>query len=304
MSGGTRVQDVVIRLGASALSGLLAEPDEAPRGLILALHGGGARAAYWHSPVDPGAGLLELGARLGWRVLAVDRPGYGKSADPSRPGLSAQDQGAVLDEALAAVGEPGSPVVVAGHSLGAIVAARLAAAGRPRGLVAVALGGLPLAYTRAQAVRMARADVSGPVMRRAPGEARADPAIWFGPAGSWDPGLAQHRRELVTRTPTAEFLDAREAPSTLPGVLSRIAVPTQFAVAEHERTAASARVLLAAARRALPASGNDVFMVRDSGHNLFLGRAARGYHLRLLAFAEASLTVRINKSTLLLYLWQ
>lgn len=284
---------MTIRAGSMSLSGLLAEPDEEPRGLILALHGGGARAAYWHSPVDPDSGLLELGARVGWRVLAVDRPGYGASADPDASGLPAAAQGAVLERALAAAGELTTPVVLAGHSLGAIVAAHLAAARRPAGLSAVALGGLPLVYTPEQAARMALADISGPVMTRPPGGARPDPATWFGPAGSWDPQLARHRRALVTRTPSAEFADARDAPSALPAVLARIAVPAQFAVAEHERTAAPADVLLAAARRALPGRSSDVFMVGDSGHNLSLGRAARAYHLRLLAFAEASVALAI-----------
>jgi len=277
------------------LSGLLAEPDGPPRGLIFALHGGGARAAYWHSPVDPGSGLLELGARIGWRVLAVDRPGYGMSADPGSPGLSAAAQGALLEQALAATGQPDLPLVLAGHSLGAIVAAHLAAAGRPPGLTAVAFGGLPLVYTAEQIARMDLADISGPVMTRPTGGTRPDPASWFGPAGTWNPRLTEYRRALVTRTPTAEFLDARDAPSVLPAVLSRIAVPAQFAVAEHEQTTAGASILLGAARQALPGGGNDVFMVHDSGHNLSLGHAARAYHLRLLAFAEASL---VSRSTL------
>jgi len=274
------------------LSGLLVEPDGQPRGLIFALHGGGARAAYWHSPVDPGSGLLELGARLGWRVLAVDRPGYGVSADQDSPGFTAAEQGALLEQALAATGPWDLPIVLAGHSLGAIVAAHMAAAGRPPGLAAVAFGGLPLVYTAEQTARMALADISGPVMTRPTGGTRPDPASWFGPAGTWDPRLAEHRRALVTRTPTAEFLDARDAPAALPAVLSRITVPAQFAVAEHEQTTAGASILLRAARQALPGAGSDVFMVRDSGHNLSLGRAARAYHLRLLAFAEALLVSR------------
>jgi pimeloyl-ACP methyl ester carboxylesterase len=274
------------------LSGLLAEPDGSPRGLILALHGGGARAAYWHSPVDPGSGLLELGARLGWRVLALDRPGYGASADAAAQGFSASAQGVLLEQALEAAGYGHLPVVLAGHSLGAIVASHMAARDRPAGLTAVALGGVPLVYTDEQAARMALADVSGPAMARPRGGTRPDPATWYGPAGTWDPRITKYRRSLVTRTPTAEFVDARDAPAVLPAVMSRIAVPVQFAVAEYEQTTASASVLLSAAEQALMGAGRDLLMVRNSGHNLSLGRAARAYHLRLLAFAEAALIER------------
>ena len=286
----SRVREVLIQVDSIPLSGLQADPDGPPRGLILALHGGGARAAYWHSPVDPGSGLLELGARLGWRVLALDRPGYGASADPAASGVSAPAQAVLLEQVLGTVGYGNLPVVLAGHSLGAVVAGHLAARLRQARLRAVALGGLPLAYTEEQSARMALADVSGPVMTRPPGGTRPDPAAWFGPPGTWDPRIANYRRSLVTSTPTAEFLDARDAPSVLPAVLSRIAVPVQFAVAEHECTTADAAVLLGAARRALPKiTGNDLFTVLNSGHNLSLGHAARAYHLRLLAFAEASL---------------
>jgi pimeloyl-ACP methyl ester carboxylesterase len=289
----SQIQKVLLPVDGMHLSGFLAEPDRSPRGLILALHGGGARAAYWHSPVDPGSGLLELGARLGWRVLALDRPGYGASADQAAQGFSASAQGTLLEQALDAAGYRNLPVVLAGHSLGAIVASHMAAQDHPAGLRAVALGGVPLVYTDEQAARMALADISGPAMTRPRGGTRPDPATWYGPSGTWDTRITEHRRSLVTRTPTAEFVDARDAPAVLPAVMSRIAVPVQFAVAEFEQTTASASVLLSAAEQALAGTaGRDLLLVRNSGHNLSLGHAARGYHLRLLAFAEAALIDR------------
>ncbi|MEU7814027.1 alpha/beta fold hydrolase [Pseudonocardia sp. NPDC049154] len=291
MDTASRVREALLDVGDGLrLSVLLAEPDGPPRGTLLALHGGGARAAYWHSPVAPDAGLLELGACLGWRVLAPDRPGYGASADRTTQGWSAADQGRLLERALAAVGAGTGPVVLVGHSLGAIVAAHLAARGRPAGLVAVAVGGVPLVFTPEQTQGMAGADLSGPVMTRRSDGPRPDPTMWYGPAGSWDPRLLEHRRALVTGTPTLEFLDARDAPSGLPPLFARISVPVQFAVAAHERTTAPPEALLAAADAALTAApARDLLLVSGSGHNLSLGGMARAYHLRVLAFAEAAL---------------
>jgi pimeloyl-ACP methyl ester carboxylesterase len=272
------------------LSALLAEPADAPRGTLLALHGGGARAAYWHSPLDPEAGLLLMGARMGWRVLAPDRPGYGASADRTGRGWPAAAQGSLLERALSAVGAGGLPVALVGHSLGAIVASHLAARGGPDGLVAVALGGVPLVFTPEQTRTMSGADLSGPVVTRRTGGPRPDPTLWYGPADTWDQRILQHREALVAGTPTAEFLDARDGPSGLPPLFGRIGVPVQFAAAEHERTTAVPEILFGAAEQNLThAPVKDLVLVRRSGHNLSLGGMARSYHLRVLSFVEAVL---------------
>jgi pimeloyl-ACP methyl ester carboxylesterase len=285
----TEVRELTVDAGGTTVSGMLAEPEGAPRGTLLALHGGAARARYWHSPVDPGSGLLLLGALLGWRVLALDRPGYGAST--GMPGLRAAEQVDPVERALhAVVGDPG-PVVLVGHSLGGIVAAHAAAAGRPAGLVGLALGGAPIAYTAEQTARMADADVTGPVMRRSRRHPRPDPATWSGPPDTWDPRLTDHHRSLTAATPRAEFLDARDAPSGLPPLLAQVTVPVQFAVAEYEETTAASEVLLAAAAAALTGTAEaDLLLVRGSGHNLSLGSQARAYHLRVLSFADAAAT--------------
>ncbi len=67
--------------------------DGAARATVVALHGGGMSAGYFDGQAHPDLSLLTLGARLGFTVLAVDRPGYGLSAgscpagrpSPSRP---------------------------------------------------------------------------------------------------------------------------------------------------------------------------------------------------------------------------
>jgi hypothetical protein len=53
--------------GADApLSGLLVEPEGAPRGIVVGLPGGGMRASYFHGHAHPSLSLLTLGASLGW----------------------------------------------------------------------------------------------------------------------------------------------------------------------------------------------------------------------------------------------
>ncbi|WP_372349738.1 hypothetical protein [Streptomyces sp. KL116D] len=67
------VQPLVMNVAGIELSGLAAEPAGSPRGLVFALHGGGSRAAYFHSPVDPSGSLLGIAAALGWQAVALDR---------------------------------------------------------------------------------------------------------------------------------------------------------------------------------------------------------------------------------------
>ncbi|MGE0879543.1 MAG: hypothetical protein AB7L13_12050 [Acidimicrobiia bacterium] len=50
-------------------------PSGPPRAAILALHG--YTANYLDDPLDDSASLLRIGADLGYRVIARDRPEYG-----------------------------------------------------------------------------------------------------------------------------------------------------------------------------------------------------------------------------------
>lgn len=118
------------------LSALLATPPTggAPRATVLALHGGGMTAGYFDARAHPGQSLLTLGARLGYTVLALDRPGYGASTPALPTGQTLADQSATIRTALAhytATHDLGAGVFVLGHSYGGKLALTCAADGLP-----------------------------------------------------------------------------------------------------------------------------------------------------------------------------
>jgi pimeloyl-ACP methyl ester carboxylesterase len=131
------------------LSGLFAAADGDPRGTLVALHGGGMNASYFHGTAAPELSLLSLGASVGWNVLALDRPGYGASASlPERDGrLSAQTEivYSALD-LLASQQELGRGVCLVGHSYGFKLALHMAAHDRGRELLGVEGSGAARQY--------------------------------------------------------------------------------------------------------------------------------------------------------------
>lgn len=70
-------------LDGQRLTGLRAGTGNA-NGLVLALHGGGYDARYWHASADSDCSLPRLGAQLSYGVLSIDRPGYAGSKCLSR----------------------------------------------------------------------------------------------------------------------------------------------------------------------------------------------------------------------------
>lgn len=288
----TNGRPVRVDAGNVSLSGIAAEPAENPRGLLVALHGGGSRAAYFHSPGARESSLVELAASLGWRAVSLDRPGYGDSTALQKHRLDTAAQARILLDAVEQLRD-GLPLVLVGHSMGSIVALQLARLiereARDIHLLGTALSGAPLLYTPEQQTFHASIDASGPTVRRPPGT-RAEPAEWLGPEGTYPEQLRERLHEVLSKVPSGEMADAAGAPELTSALLTQTRFPVQFAVAEYEATMAPAPEVYARAIEVLPRDAeSELLIVRGVGHNMSLSHRARSYHLRVMSFAEQAL---------------
>ncbi|MCK9895947.1 hypothetical protein [Frankia sp. AgB32] len=278
------VQPVLLAAGCYALSGLFA-PVPRPRGTIVALHGGGVNATYFHCAADPELSLLTLAAAAGWQVLALDRPGYRASADlaPADQNLPAGAE--IVHRALdtfAASHEVGAGWFVLAHSYGVELAIHLAAHARGGELLGI--------------------DGSGSGRRFQPGRFGLDPhataprtarevmALFWGSPELYPPGVLRARQGLLEPVLPGEAAEAPTWPDAFPALAGRVRVPVRLTMAEHEQWWISDDVELAATARAFT-SAPLVETARQPGapHNVSLSWAARSYHLAALAFAERCL---------------
>jgi prepilin-type processing-associated H-X9-DG protein len=274
------VRPVSVDADGVTLSGLMSEPaDGSARAVIVALHGGGMNAGYFDGQAHPDVSLLALGARLGYTVLALDRPGYGASLDrfPLGQGLTAQ--AATVRAAVAAFTArhaPGAGTLLLGPSFGAKVAFAVAADSAVRELLGV--------------------DVSGCGRRLAvkvnPGSADRDAGrrlrqLNWGPLGLYPVETFQASRTAVAPMPEREIGTIEGWTRLSAALLPHVRVPVRLTFADHEawwRHDDDAITDLTARLSAAPRIVVD--RLPHAGHNISLGWTARAYHLKALAFAE------------------
>ncbi|WP_280507208.1 alpha/beta hydrolase [Nocardia flavorosea] len=271
------------------VSGLLAEAST-PRAVVVALHGGAVDSRYFDCPGHPEFSLLRTGQRLGYTMLALDRPGFRSSgpyadrlADPRR---RVDLMYGAIDTLLG--GSPrGAGVFLLAHSAGCELAVRMAAAGRGADLL-----GLELAGTGRQHQPVAHELLWG--ARREPG--RRPPGV-----GEliWSPsrlyatdvlggGSVSARGSALEVTALNEWA-ARE----FLGLAPDIRIPVRYTLGEHERVWRNDPAEMAAVGALFTAAGRVVVNRQpNTGHNISLGRTAPAYHLSVLAFAEECLLAR------------
>lgn len=240
------------------------EPDGPARGEVALLHGVMALADTWWR-IGPA-----LAAR-GWRVAAIDLPGHG--GDARRDG--ALDLDALADGVAARLDGPVD--VLAGHSLGAIVAlgllardptaARAVVLEEPPGLGATDLAALAAAIAHdAAAVRDDRA----PLVAR---ESEANPR--------WDPGDVERSVRGIEEADSAAIVAALNGPLRwdLAALLAGVDVP-MLVLAAHDAPGtfplAPGSALRGADREALHAAlAPGRFVVLEGGHCLHRDDPAR-----------------------------
>ena len=285
----------MLRGGSVELFGLLAEPETPPRALVLALHGGGMTAAYFHGRAHPDLSLLRLGRRLGFTVLALDRPGYGRSGPFLPQGQLLNEQAdtvyGALDE-FAARHATGAGVFVVGHSYGLKLGLFLAA--HPRGKELLGVDGSGAAYRYQPALDPGAAETEltadGSVASYA---SRSPRELFWGSESLYPPGTFVRGTRPIAAVPEIESDESARWPDLLPGVAAEVRVPSQFSVAEHEQWWQVTDADLAEYQALFTAAPHVVVRRQPAaGHNISLGWAARSYHLNALAFAEQCLLRR------------
>ncbi|MFF0745844.1 alpha/beta fold hydrolase [Streptomyces sp. NPDC004111] len=261
--------------GTTPLSALLAEPSSgAPRATILAVHGRGTGAAYWNS-------FLPLATALGHTVLAVDRPGYGQSADFLPEGLPLAEQGAALHAALkdfSRTHDTGAGVLLLGHSDGGKVALHTAASEGPLPLLGLDTSGTGYRY-HPEALHFPTT-LGGGATR-----------LNWGPLHLYPPGTFKASRSLLSPTPVRESAETVHWPRQFEDLAPRVRVPVRLTFAEHEHWWELAEDTLAEmAARLTAAPSATTVRLPSAGHNISLGLAAPAYHLAVLTFLEQCLT--------------
>lgn len=278
------VRRVDLDVAGRPSSGLLATPVEGPvRALVVAVHGGGVNAHYFHGAAHSDVSLLRLGARLGFSVLAVDRPGYGPHSVLHPGGMRLTDQADRLGEILAHLRthqQVGAGIFLLAHSFGSKVALLRASAESNEDLLGVDVSGVGHRYAG----------------QAHPGGALAPRSRWMYNWGGLDlypPGTFQGSASMISAMPARELEDAASWPSLFDAVAGRIRVPLRMTFAEHEHWWCHEEETLADLSERLEAVPRLVIERQPgAGHNISLGWSARAYHLRALAFAEECLEHR------------
>jgi len=182
-------------------------------------------------------------------------------------------------------------MLVAGHSLGGILALITAANPRARNrLAAIDVSGVPLRYPDAmQQALSARVlpDGEAHYPPNAPDHSRH---LFFGPDGTFDAGALAFGEALARPVPGAELPDAAHAPRDLPAVMRRIALPVRLTFAGNEANSIVTPDVAAAARADLAGSPRaEVRFEPDTGHNISLHHAASSFHRGMLDWFDATI---------------
>ncbi|RBM21993.1 alpha/beta hydrolase [Prauserella sp. PE36] len=282
----TPVESRVAEVGGVPMSALVREVRD-PRAVLVALHGGAATSPYFHHPGLPRLSLLEAGAALGFTVLALDRPGYGRSA-PFAEGMRSPERR--VDLAYAAIDlllgdrPRGAGVFVLAHSAGCELAVRMAADERGHSLLGIELAGTGCRFhpTAQRILGGAR-----------PGRPTGLQRLLWEPAELY-PAEVIGGAHFAASAPAYESdVVARWAPRDFALTATDVRVPVQYTLGDHDlvwRTDPEAMADIAGLFTAAPRVV--VNLQANSGHNLSTGLTAAAYHLRALSFVEECVVAR------------
>jgi pimeloyl-ACP methyl ester carboxylesterase len=285
--------EIMLGRGAHALSGRYVPAEGgAPRALIFAIHGGSYTSHYFGFKSLAGGTLFDLAPRLGYAVVAIDRPGYGAAAE--RP-LSFDAQATVLAaairEAMSRFGTGGAGTFLVGHSIGAMLAMLIATQEDAGDVLGLDLSGAGVIY-RAQALIGLKAYAALPDPPRAPvREARR--TRMFGPPETRSDAAIEEDFATAPLSQPQEIREAMGWGERMAAVAAKIKVPVNFVIGQYDALWESSPEAIDRVRATFTVAPRvEVRAQPDAGHCNHLHHAGRACNLRTLAFFDECLIAR------------
>jgi pimeloyl-ACP methyl ester carboxylesterase len=215
-----------------------AQPTGAAKGTVVLLHGKNFSAGYW-------ARTIEALTAVGFRVIAPDQIGFGKSAKPATYQFSFEALADNTRQLLDHAGATG-PVIVVGHSMGGMLAVRFALMYPARVAKLALINPIGLEDWRAKGVPSATIDeLYATELAATPDSIREYMRqAYF--AGDWRPAYDELVTILAGWTKHPHYREVAwnaaltsDMVFTQPVVheLSRISTPTLLIIGERDRTA-------------------------------------------------------------------
>lgn len=279
----------IVEIDGMPLSAIVHHAPE-PRAVILALHGGATTSVYFDAPGLPRLSLVRTAAALGFSVVALDRPGYGASREHAEATTSSEQRVEVAYravDALLADRPLGAGIFVVAHSRGCDLGIRMAGEERGADLLGLEIAGTGRHYSP-RALSLWEARRSG--LRPEEGTRLRD--LLWAPAELFPEEFAAGAG-IIAPGPAYDGVEGETWPSDFPDLASRVKIPAQVTIGEHELWWAAGLPALADLGSLFSASSRvSLNEQRGGGHNLSIGWMAPAYHLRVLSFVEECVEAR------------
>lgn len=266
------------------VAGITAELDVSGGPLIVALHGGSYTSTYFDVP---GHSLLTRAASNGIRVIALDRPCYGRSDALSADNVTFEGSAKALDAAITRLWDDyrnhHTGVILVGHSIGGAICIHIASQAPDWPLLGIAVSGIH--DVTPEQVRSAwDAMPAGQPVEFTPEQRRM---FFYGPEWTIESDIVSRADASTAPIPAAELLEVvGRWPDQAAKLAAKVTVPVQYLAFEFERLwcidADSVRSF-AAYFTAAPLIVSE--LIPGIGHNADHHRNSQAFHLRQLAFA-------------------
>jgi pimeloyl-ACP methyl ester carboxylesterase len=283
----TSSRRLIVKVSGAQISGrqgVAAAEARTDTPILVAIHGGGYTSAYFD--VD-GHSLLQRAAAVGFRAIALDRPGYGESTPlPSGEetiARNAERLDAGIGQLWSEIGQGAAGIVLVGHSIGGAITIAIAARRLSWPLLGIAVSGVGLMLP--PQVGGLYATTSDTLISVPP---EAKDSMLFGPSWTHGEDMPAASHVADSPVPRRELQDIFETwPHNVRELAAKVVVPVHYRQGERDALWVVDAGQIADFGAAFSGSPEvDAALIRSTGHCIDFHRLGLSFHLEQLSFAS------------------